>query len=145
MSHAGPLVALFGVAVVGAIGFDVYYELGTHETERFTVVQAFETVTGSGESSGKEKRIKVIMDNGCYETFTVEDSLLNGQWYSSNLHAMFADAAAVTDPAQRKTYEATTVGWRSGFWSMMENVIQAREIEGATPFQYDRNNPACRL
>lgn len=145
MAHAGPLLALFGVAAVGAIGFNVYYELGTHETERFTVVQAFETVTGSGETAGKEKRIKVVLENGCYETFTVEDSMLNGQWYSSNLHAMFADAAATTNPAERRTYEGTTVGWRSGFFSMMENVIEARELDGVAPFQYDRNNPACRL
>lgn len=140
MASLGTYAIMFGIVATPVVGFNAYYALGTHETERVTILDAFETVTGSGETAGKEKRIKVILENGCTETFRVEDSLFNGQWYSSNLHAVFAEGADA-----RKTYDITHYGWRSGFFSMMENVVEAREVEGAEPFRLNANNPACRL
>ena len=137
---------IFGLAAIGLTAVAVPtagYQLGTHETEKFTVIGA-ETIF-KGQDEGKEKRISVILENGCSETFIVEDSLLNGQWYSANLHAMLAEGAK-GDREDRKTYEATHYGWRSGFWSMMENVIEAKEIEGATPYTLRPDaTRACKL
>lgn len=130
--------ALFG-AVVGG---NALFQYGTLETERFTVTEALEVPMSEG---GKEKRIKVILENGCPETFTVEDSLWHGQFYSSNLHAIFADAVN-TEGRQDNTFEARHFGWRVGMLSWMENIISAERVEGAEPFVVRPDaSTACKL
>lgn len=137
------VIGLAAVGLTAVFGSSAAYQLATHETERFTVVKA-ETIF-KGQNEGKEKRINVILENGCPETFLVEDSLLNGQWYSANLHTVFAEGAA-GDAEDRKTYEGTHYGWRSGFFSMMENVIEAEELQGVGPYKLRPDAAtACKL
>jgi hypothetical protein len=143
-NNAVVYTALFGIVAAPFAGASAAYQLLTQETERFTPISAETVYKGSGESASKEKRIQVITENGCTETYVVEDSLWNWQWYSSNLHAVFAEAAEA-DPEDRKVFEATHYGWRVGLFSWMENVVEAEEVEGATPFVLNASNPACKL
>lgn len=136
------LAVVGGIALVGVFaGAGGIYQHATAETERFTVVDAFEVTSGDT----REKRIQVITEDGCTETFKVEDSLWHWQWYSSNLHGVFADAVT-TEGRQDNTFEATHYGWRAGFMSWMENVVSAERLEGAEPFVVRPDaTTACRL
>lgn len=142
---SGKVLILGGVFMAASfVGADALFQYGTMETERFTVVETETVNVGSGEDLHKEKRISVILENGCPETFTVEDSFWHGQFYSSNLHAIFADAVS-TEGREDNTFEVTHYGWRNGFFSMMENVISADHISDG-PYELRSDAPtACRL
>lgn len=128
------LVAIFG-------GANAFFQYGTVEQERFTVVDAYEVTQGET----REKRIQVITEEGCTETYRVEDSFWHGQFYSSNLHGVFADAVT-SEGREDNVFEVSHYGWRNGFFSMMENVYEAERLENVAPFTVRRDaTAACRL
>ena len=134
-----------GIALAAAGACSAAFQYGTVETEKFTVVDALEVTKSDGDGGlTKEKRIKVITEAGCPETFTVEDSLFHWQWYSSNLHALFSDAVT-TEGREDNTFEGIHYGWRNGFLSMMENVVEADRInEGPYVLRADAKT-ACKM
>jgi hypothetical protein len=79
--------------------------------------------TVTGKVLDKEKVVKnqdsyylIYTDN---ETFTIQDSLIKGQWRSSDIYGHIEKG---------QTYKLSVFGWRSGFFSMYRNIVKAEIV-----------------
>ena len=69
---------------------------------------------------------RVVKDQSSYyliytesETLTIQDTIIKGQWESSDLYGHIKEG---------QTYTFTVYGWRSGFFSMYRNIISYEEV-----------------
>jgi len=103
------LITCVVVAVVGvAIGIPTFTSYSTTRSDIVTICNKEAVATKSGHE------YRVYTSNG---TFVVKDHIVNGSRFNS--------ADVYGKLASGKTYNLTYYGWRNGFFSAFENIIDA--------------------
>ena len=64
--------------------------------------------------------VSTELEDGSVRVFAVEDTLLKWRWNSSDVYAQIKVG---------KTYKFEVIGWRIGFFSNYENIINFSEID----------------
>lgn len=113
------LVGVFAIAAGGMLAGEHWMINNMQEDVRFKVTDKTRDVTVVDGQSSKKYLIHTVKQNGDYETYKIEDTIMGGRMTSSNLYGQFQENC---------TYDATVYGYRNGWLSAYQNVLTAKKV-----------------